>query len=454
VNERRSTGRRRFTGITAWLGGLLLLLLGCGRGSPVDSVELRPGRLTQGDLVTAVWLPVGMGEIRLSPADQARLANLGVTHLEWVQRAQKDSLSAEALTMDWCSRAGLRLPVYYEPPGYTPEDKLHDWARARVTPGFSTEVEARVVQLRDRWRGYPGFWGYLIGHEDYRREYLPALAGVVAALRQQDPERPAITVGRVDHYEALSPFLDALLAEGGEPNLFQHEQYVFRAALPEAGPSLDQALDRLLAGYDQVARAMQGRHGRWHAVVQVHAETRNGVPVYRHPSQAEVRLQAGLALSRGASGIVYFLYSSGPETVRDKLGVAVEERYYEGLVDEAGIPTASYAGVQRVTADLRRTGAVLASRRLHGGFPGRRIPPNPLLFGSDRDLEFGLFGDESTPTYLLVVNRRPTESRTVDLRLAPGPVHDAISGEPLGNGSGQLELSLEPGGWRLLRTGE
>jgi hypothetical protein len=445
---------RHLTGITPWLCGLILLSIGCGRGSPAGSVELRPGRLPQGDLVTAVWLPVGMDAVRLSPVDQARLANIGVTHLEWVQRAGADSLSAETLVMDWCSRAGLRLPVYYEPPGYTPEDKLHDWARARVTPGFSAEVEARVVRLRDRWRGDLGFWGYLIGHEDYRREYLPALAGVVAALRRLDPERPAIAVGRVDDYEALSPFLDALLVEGGEPNLFQHEQYVFRAALPETGPALERALDRLVAGYDQVARALQGRHGRWHAVIQVHAETRNNAPVYRHPSQAEVRLQAGLALSRGASGIVYFLYSSGPETVRDGRGIAVEERYYEGLVDEAGIPLAVYAGVQRVTADLRRTGAALAPLRFHGGFPGRRIPLNPLILGGDRDLELGLFGDESTPTHLLVVNRRTTEARTVRLRLTPGSVHDAVSGESIGNVSGEITLDLDPGGWRLLRTGE
>ena len=107
----------------------VLVLAGCDLSNPADSTEYSPSRLPVGTLEIGAWLPAGMGsEVQL---DEARLSALGITHLVWLQRAERDGVSAEALAMDLCSRSGLKMPVYYEPPGYSPYDKLRNWATRR-----------------------------------------------------------------------------------------------------------------------------------------------------------------------------------------------------------------------------------------------------------------------------------------------------------------------------------
>jgi hypothetical protein len=431
-----------------WLA--LLAASACGPAAPTASVGLTPARLAQGPLVTAVWLPVGMTSVRLAASDQELLLRLGVTHLEWTQRADVDSISAEAQTLAWCSGHGLRMPVYYEPPGYLPEDKLHDWARARPGPGFAEAVEARAAGLRQRWEPWPAFWGYLVGHEDYPRDCVAGLAEVVRALRRQDPGRPAMVVGRWRDYQAPAAFLDALFVEGGEPNVFQHEHYVFAGNVPPRGAAVDRALDGLTAGYDQVAQALQGRYGRWHAIVQVHAETRNGRLAYRRPTAAEIRCQVGLALSRGAAGVVYFLYSSGAESIGAAGGEPVESRYYDGLVDSSGVPTEAYLAVCGINHDLAQWGPLLAPLRYYGSFAAANVPANPLLASGDPDLEFGLFGTAEQATHLLVVNRRTAEPRRVSLRWRLAGAQDAVTGDDVPVVAGRASIELPAGGWRLL----
>ena len=53
--------------------------------------------------------------------------------------------------MGFCDRTGLRMPVYYEPHGFSPEDKLHDWARAKPSAELVEKVRARVRGLRRQW---------------------------------------------------------------------------------------------------------------------------------------------------------------------------------------------------------------------------------------------------------------------------------------------------------------
>ena len=44
--------------------------------------------------------------------------------------------------------------------------------------------------------------------------------------------------------------------------------------------------------------------GAWHAIVQVQSEMRGTQLYYRKPTATEIEVQAGLARTRGASGIV------------------------------------------------------------------------------------------------------------------------------------------------------
>ena len=434
---------------------LCSLSTGCGILDSRSKVEYRPSQVPIGPLAISVWLPAGLDQFRFAAADQNLLEQLGVNQIEWLQRATSDSLSAEQLAMDFCNRTGLQMPVYYEARGLSPYDKLHNWARRTdIDTAFVAALEDRIARLHQQWRAAPGFWGYLVGHEDYRQSYYPALRLIVEALRRQDPQRPAVTVGHIDHYAAVEQFLDAFFQAGGPPNIFQHEHYVFRQDVPTKGRGLQDQLDRLVEGYGRVARRLADRHGRWHAIVQVQSEERHGKGFdgfyYRQPTPAEIRLQAGLALTRGASGILYFLYSSGLEEARDSDGEIFQRRLYRGLVDRDGTPTPAYWGVQRLNALLDSLGPHLAPLHFHGGYAGHRLPAGALVTAADRDVELGFFGDGRQASHALVLNRRPQEVRTVRLRVAPGPVVDLLSGQTLGLANQDLELYLPGAGMRLL----
>lgn len=429
----------------------MLLFAGCGLWNPAGSLDYEPARVEMGQLVLGVWLPAGLDEFRFESADQQRLLDLEINQIEWLQPAKRDSATAEEIAMAFCGRTGLRMPVYYPPPGFSPHDKLHDWARAKPSADFAEQVRQRVRGLQQKWNDSPGFWGYLIGHEDYKKEYYPALRRLAEVLAEEDPQRPAVSVGRIDHYRAVDAFLDAFFIEGGAANVFQHEHYVFRGEVPLSGKLLRRSLDGLVEGYDRISRHLQGRYGRWHAIVQVQGEIRDGRTFYRKPTSEEISVQVGMALSRGASGIVYFLYSSGVETVRDGDGKVVETRFYEGLVDREGMPTPSYVAVQQVNSRLQQISPALEKLHFHGGFSQRRLMENPLLLEGDTDLEFGLFGDGVVETHLLLVNRRTTGGRMAELKVGGERVADAVNGEELEVVQGKVQVKLEAGGFRLLK---
>ena len=436
--------------------GLLaaVLLAGCQLTNPAVS-RYEPSRLPVGDLTLSTWLPAGLDSFRFDAGDRQLLSEIGFNHIEWLQEVRVGDSTAEEVAMSFAGDAGLGMPVYYPPPGFTREDKLRDFAVMEgVEPGFDAAVRERVAALRQHWDAAPGFTGYLIGHEDYRARYYEALGDMVRILGQEDPRRPAISVGNIDHFPEVGRFLDALFAEGGAPNIFQHEHYIFRDEVPTSGRKLQKRLDALVAGYGRLARYLQDRHGRWHAIVQVHSETRglgSGAFYYRKPTAGEISVQVGLALSRGASGIVYFLYSSGWEWIRDDDGHLVQERFYEGIVDRDGAPTATYGAVKKLNGQLAGLGPHLRDLHFHGGWEAGDLPDNDLVSASDPDLELGLFGDGTTATHLLVVNRRSHRGRQVGLKLT-GPARDAAAGTSLPQVRGRTLLDLEPGGFRLLEV--
>ncbi len=440
------------------LNAILVLSLtsACDLINPANSQDYNPSRLPVGELTLSTWLPAGLPEFRLTEQDESNLANLGLTEIEWLQRTGNGDSTAEELAMAFCDRAGLRMPVYYEPPGFSPYDKLHNWAtKPEVGPDFEEAVRERVLGLKSRWMGSAGFGGYLIGHEDYSNRFYEALGRTVSVLRSEDPGRPAVTVGSIDHYSQVDRFLDAFFDEEGVPNIFQHEHYVFRASTPTSGRGLQRNLDDLVAGYGRVARHLQDRLGRWHAIVQVQSETRDGNGeqglYYRKPTGAEIGVQAGMALARGASGIVYFLYSSGNEEVRDGDGDLLQLRRYQGIVDTDGTATPTYSAVQRINTQLRSLSPYLAPLHFHGGYASSRgLPDEAPVVSADDDLELGFFGNREIETHVLVVNRRPEQAREVRLVVTAQGVQDALSGVALAVVEGTVTLNLEAGGMQLI----
>ena len=352
--------------------------------------------------------------------------------------------------MAFAGERGWQMPVYYEARGFSPYDKLHNWARRSPKSARADSLHLLATSLVDQWHMQPAFFGYLIGHEDYRRTYYPALAEVVKTLQAVDPTRPVLSVGKLQDYEAAPSFLAALFEAGGSNNIFQQEHYVFRGELPSQGARFQRRIEDLIAGYDKVARGVEGRSGRWHAIVQVQSEMRAGRVYYRKPTAAEIRLQAGLALSRGASGIVYFLYSSGVEELRDGNGETIETRVYEGLVAADGVPTASYTAVKALNADLAELSDQLAPLHFHGALSSRFLLDNEWVETVDDDLEIGLFGDGIAPTYLLVVNRRAHAARRVRVEVRANEVVDALTGESLALMGNAVEFAIGAGAFRFL----
>jgi hypothetical protein len=433
-------------------------IYGCGVGDSTTLPAYKPSLIPMEPLTLGVWLPAGLDEYHFAAADQQRLLDLELNYIEWLQPGRQGEMTVEEIAMEFCNRTGLQMPVYYSAPSYTPYDKLHNWAtQTEVGEDFKERVRERVLGLKQHWGEARGFNGFLVGHEDYKDAFYPALRQTIEVLRQEDPQRPAITVGGIDSYTAVDRFLDAFFVAGGTPNIFQHEDYVFRDFVPSSGKKLQRQLGSLVKGYDRMARHLQGRHGRWHAIVQVHSERREGRTLnstyYRKPTPGEISVQIGLALTRGANGIIYFLYSSGIEDLLDKDGQLKERRIYEGLVDPQENPTENYFAVQKLNGLLKPVSDVLEGLYFHGGFSASRIQENLLIRRAAKDLEFGLFGDGVEPQVLLVVNRRPTEARRVELALYGTQVVDALTDEQLEVIEGTVEIRLEPGGWRLLSVG-
>ena len=422
----------------------------CDIWSTDEAIAYQPAQVAVGPFTLGVWLPAGLSQHRFDEADRQNLLALGINQLEWLQRAADGEPSPEAAAMDFSNANGLHMPVYYEPPGTSPYDKLHNWAtRTQMDATFADSLRLLVQRLKARWEDQTAFQGYLVGHEDYKADFYPALASTIDVLRQEDPLRPAYTVGNLTDYRALDNFLDAFFQPGGPSNVFQHEHYVFRAGVPFQGRPLQKQLDALINSYDQVAHHLHGRNGRWHGIIQVHEEERSRL-FLRAPTPAEIRLQAGLALTRGASGIIYFLYSSGLEEVRNGQGELVERRVYTGLVDDNNQPNKRYTAVQQLNKTLKEYSAKMETLYYYGAFSSRNRRQNPVVNHASGDLEFGLFGDRTQITHMLVVNRRPTENRTVTLRLNALALTDALTGLAVEIRMGETELDLEPGGLRLL----
>ena len=439
-----------------WSLILAFAATGCGVGGPTAAEPFQARRIAQGPLTIGVWLPAGLDAFRFDAGDQDRLLALGINQVEWLQRASVDGSTAEQLAMEFCTRNGLSMPVYYEPKGFSPYEKLRNWStRAKPGASFQSEVRERVRALKEQWGNQSGFAGYLIGHEDYRESYYPALGQTVEVLRQEDPGRSAFAVGRLESFPSKTRFLNAFFPEAGPPNLFQQEHYIFRGTMPRTGKQLRRKLRELVAEYDGVDRHLKGRNARWHAILQAHAEERerDGVveQYYRKPTGPELAVQAGAALARGASGIIYFLYSSGTEKVLDGAGEVVQTRHYEGLVNRSGEPTPAYEAARRLNRRLDRIGRELAPLYFRGGYSARALPKEDLVAAlEEEDIELGFFGDSTGTTHLLLVNMRTSEEREVSVKLNTLRLRDHAAGEEMVSQDGWFNLRLEPADIRLL----
>ena len=458
--------------------------------------------VTVGPLTIGAWLPLGVGrsDLALMTTDLER--DLGLNQVEffpresidpsavgdWLADPNRDEFSLVEVVAAFIQRngLGLQLPLFYEPWGFSHHDKLSNWATCNFPgafvpaceqdPAFIDTVQGIVQALRAQYEALNGdlaaVQGYLLLNEidnpDYTPAFYPAMAAAIRAIRAEDPLRPALAVAAVDDFTrkggSAEGFMDAFFQGYDPPNIFQHEHYVFRGDVAVEGSEgqggrrkVAQQLDLLLGGYDRVCRLVLSRAGRWHAIVQVHGEVRDGRVHYREPEPAEIRVQVGLALSRGASGIVYFVYGSGDEVFGD--GTIWS---YSGLIDRLGVRGQRYQAVKAINQYLHEIVEELANLHFHRAMSWpASMPENGLLRGvGGSELEFGFFGDGIRETHLLVVNRRTDRAQVVELSIIQEPVVDVATGERLlvvdfserkFGAERKLEIELQPGDFRLLR---
>ena len=492
--------------------GMLLALLGIGWLSgcserPVGPVAHKVNVVAVGPLTIGAWLPFGVGNSDLALMTTELERDLGLNQVEffprekiaadavadWLVNPGRDEFALEELAAAFIRRhdLALRMPLFYEPRGFGDHDKLSNWATCNFPeafvahcerdPAFADTVQSIVRALRAQYIELNGdlaaVQGYLLLNEidnaNYSPDFYPAMAAAIHAIRAEDPQRPALAVAAVDDFArkggSAEGFMDAFFQGYDPPNIFQHEHYVFRDDVAVAGEggqggrrSVAQQLDLLLAGYDRVSELVAARAGHWHAIVQVHGEVRDGRVYYRRPEPAEIRVQVGLALSRGASGIVYFVHGSGDEVFAD--GTVWT---YSGLIDRQGAKSRRYRAVKDINESLRGLAGELADLHFHWALSRRvsarsvRMPENGLVRGVDGDeLELGFFGDGTDETHILLVNRRTDRARTVALSVLQEPVVDVLTGEQLFVADAferkfrterKLAIELEAGGFRLLR---
>ena len=134
-------------------------------------------------------------------------------------------------------------------------------------------------------------------------------------------------------------------------------------------------------------------------------------------------------------------------------GELVQVQEYEGLVDRDGDPTASYAAVQKINAQLRALSPVLAGLYFHGATSAHPLAANELIAMADADLEFGFFGNRQQQTHVLIANRWTWKRRRVVLGVKKDAARDAATGAALVIEDQTVAVELAAGGFRLLARG-
>ena len=380
-----------------------------------------------------------------------------------------------------------------------------------------------------------GFWGYFVGHEAYPNwdtdPYTegiydaltyPNLGTVIDSIRKYDPDRRIYVTGDAGNQgtwiiQEQNEFIDTFSRPYSESpaNVFANERYILwcdsdeeegtdasvQAQLDGLAYSLGRSRDMVVAARESLNPP---REAEWFHTINVNDEYWNAdidpctcwsngeSPHYRKPSRAEIKVQAYMALARGATGIMYYAYTSNPDVVDFSTG---SERWYHGIVrfmtGEEPRPKyamadtlASINDTLAVIGDSLKTIVLRDSSAFRRNFTASSVPTECVIeditSGSGGDpgrVEIGLFRDARVAhaDYILVVNRddilEGDTPQTIDIILdvselegAPPEqgvysIENAVTGESLkyeaGNGEILIDdLTMMPGDGVLLRVTE
>jgi len=151
---------------------------------------------------------------------------------------------------------------------------------------------------------------------------------------------------------------------------------------------------------------------------------------WRYPTPEELRAMTYLSLAAGARGVFYFLYQTMPNHP-EKL---------EGLIDPQGAPTPMYDAASTLAKDIRQLSPLLMS-----------LKPAASRSAPQGDLRVGNFIDAAGRPVLIVASTRPDAPVTARFKVdSDSAWRDEVTGESLTPRDSVLEVSLVPGGGRVL----
>lgn len=401
---------------------------------------------------------------------------------------------------------------------YKPDTSLRSWildsSQVPLTDAWKAKANAKIDGIKQLFGSRQGFYSYFLLHEadllqnqqkninNYPPDtlYWPALRYIVDRIAQVDPQHKSYVV----HWGSRgnSPFAYGVtLSQFAQrfPNLgiYQVDDYVFQAEYSANYSNQQARLDVLLSSYNDCMNAFRNSKTEWHAIIQAQREyaDNSGNMRNRRPNFYELRVQAYLALSRGARGITAFVYGSSPlpppalsspayryanSLLSTNTSSSSTIIYYQGLVqtdrtqytsqfDAEGIP--GFSNLANLFDELKLIGPTIRKLKNYSAFRNDAILANNSanIFSVSGDkIEIGTFkrvdrGTDST-SYFMLVNRvcnnadgsvSSPQNVTVVIRGGKYWIVDQATGQAQmgtydpGTNRSTFTVTLEPGRGRL-----
>ena len=340
------------------------------------------------------------------------------------------------------------------------------------------ETEWRVIADRkingiySKFVNRTGFYSWFIGHENGTTNYFdpseqykyenikwPKMNYIAGKIKQVDNSRKVIAYGDIqDNFLNIVTNLDIIC-----PAI-----YVFNRNTQKIRTDQQTALGIFLGHVNRISNKLNGKTQTWYAVIQSQLEyPENNLYRKRRPTFEELRVQSYLALSRGARGVISYVYgsrqigasSSGNTTQSTTSEIDgllhgidnINQEYVDdeslfGLVDlnrnkftaatdPQSIPI--YDNVSTVYNEIKQIGHIVKKLKYRQSFPNYSIPQNSANIYSvntadgDTLIEIGTFKrmDQGTDSidYFLIVNRllndangNLTSARNVTIKINNG----------------------------------
>jgi hypothetical protein len=351
----------------------------------------------------------------------------------------------------WCTEKDLNLVVRH---GLRAQ--LQDPLLIPASLDRPEQLE-KLDALIERVRHHPALYDYFLRDEPSAADF-PALGRLVAHLRERDPAHLAYinlfptyannqqlgTQG--DTVTAYQEHLDQFI-QVVQPALLSYDHYQFTTR----GDS-----DQYFLNLAMIRREAQIAGIPFLNIVQACTWT----PSMRVPQPNEMRYLVYTTLAYGAQGISYYVYSCAGHTG----GIALADGTPTPIYDALKSLNREFVAIARELQPLHSLGAYHAGQHPRGTQP----LPKDCAFVLDpaiADLDHRPFepvagvllggfapSGQSSATHALLVNLDYRSEKVVGVRAGGGlATFDAQTGKWSAPGASHLELTLPPGGGKLIR---